>query len=64
MQKLMAKRASMRQELDLLATRDESLQKNKNQTMLKINELERAIEEEVESLLIDNAVELAGAELG
>ena len=40
---LTIKRTNLRQELDTLATRDESLQKNKNSGRMKVRELENAV---------------------
>lgn len=48
----------MRQELDNLATRDESLQKDKNQTLFKIKDLTTSIDEHIESALIDKTIDL------
>ena len=50
------KRTSLRQELDILGNREESLQKNKNSTRMKVKELERAIEELIESAIINKTI--------
>ena len=48
----------MKQELDVLALRDESLQKDKNQALIKIKEISHAINELIESALIDKTINL------
>ena len=56
------KRTSLRQELDILGNREESLQKNKNSTRMKVKELERAIEELIESAIINKTIQFDAAE--
>ena len=58
LKKLTDKRGSMKQELDVLAMRDESLQKDKNQALIKIKEFTHAIDEHIESALIDKTINL------
>ena len=48
----------MKQELEILATRDEALQKEKNQSMVKIKEIKNTIGELIESALIDKTIDL------
>ena len=48
----------MKQELEILASRDESLQKDKNQSMVKIKELKNTIGELIESAMIDKTIDL------
>ena len=57
-----AKRASIMSELDILATRDETLQKDKNSAMLKIKELKAAIDELIETAAINKTITLEGDE--
>ena len=52
------KRGIMKQELEVLAMRDESLQKDKNQALIKIKEITHAIDENIESALIDKTINL------
>ena len=53
----------MRKELDTLAIRDESLQKDNNQSRMKIKELARLIDEQIESAFIDKTIDM-GEEIG
>ena len=48
----------MKKELDTLAIRDESLQKESNQSRMKIKDLTRLIDEQIESALIDKTINL------
>ena len=57
-----AKRTSIMSELDILATRDESLQKDKNSAMLKMKELKGAIDELIETAAINKTITLEGDE--
>lgn len=62
MDKASAKRTSLRNELDTLASRDETLQKEKNTSQLKVKELGSAIDELIETAVIDKSIEFEGGE--
>ena len=54
---LLSKRKHLRSDLDTMAMRDETLQKDKNSASMKMKELRITIDERIEGAIIDKTIE-------